>query len=72
MIATMMTTIIAVLRDRLFVVFVYVYMYYMLVRLSVCLNHSKGTIIIIINSSSSSSSSSSSMIVVVAAVVQRW
>jgi len=42
--------VIAVLRDRLFVV--YVYMYYMLVRLSVwlsvCLNLIKGTIIIII------------------------
>jgi len=34
--------------DRLFVVFVYVYMYNILVRLSVSLNHIKGTIIIII------------------------
>jgi len=41
--------VIAVLLDRLFVVFVYVYMYYMLVRLSVCLNHIKGTIIIYYN-----------------------
>jgi len=41
-----MGRVIAVLRDRLFVV--YVYMYYMLVRLSVCLNQIKGTIIIII------------------------
>ena len=42
-----MGRVIAVLRDRLFVL--YIYIYYMLVRLlSVCLNHIKGTIIIII------------------------